>query len=67
MPRKNVDIILTVKPGITGVWQVSGRSNTSFENRVKIDVGYASRKSFLEDIRIILKTPLAVFKGKGAY
>ena len=65
--KKNVDLILTVKPGITGVWQVSGRSNTSFENRIKIDVGYASRKSLLEDISIILKTPLAVFKGKGAY
>ena len=65
--KKDVDLILTVKPGITGVWQVSGRSNTSFENRIKIDVGYASRKSFLEDISIILKTPLAVFKGKGAY
>ncbi len=65
--KKDVDLILTIKPGITGVWQVSGRSNTSFENRIKIDVGYASRKSLLEDISIILKTPLAVFKGKGAY
>ena len=62
-----MDLILTVKPGISGVWQVSGRSNTSFENRIKIDVGYASRKSLLEDIRIILKTPFAVFRGRGAY
>jgi len=65
--KKNVELILSVKPGITGVWQVSGRSNTSFEERIKIDVGYASRKSLLEDLQIILKTPRAVFKGKGAY
>jgi len=65
--KKNVELILSVKPGITGVWQVSGRSNTSFEDRIKIDVGYASRKSLLEDLQILLKTPPAVFKGKGAY
>ncbi|GMR19253.1 MAG: sugar transferase [Patescibacteria group bacterium] len=65
--KEDVDLILTVKPGITGVWQVSGRSDTSFEERIKIDVGYASRRSLLEDVGIILATPAAVFKGKGAY
>ncbi len=65
--KKDIELILTIKPGITGLWQVSGRSETSFSERIKLDVGYAGRKSILEDIRIILKTPIAVFNGKGAY
>lgn len=65
--REDVDDLLTAKPGITGLWQVSGRSKIDFADRVKLDAGYARRRSLLEDIRIILKTPLVVFKGGGAY
>ena len=51
---------LTVKPGITGLWQVSGRNDVPFDKRVKIDAEYASRKSLWEDIMILLKTPKAM-------
>lgn len=57
---------LTVKPGITGYWQVTGRSNVKFNRRIEMDAYYARRKSLLFDILIILKTPWAMISGKGA-
>jgi lipopolysaccharide/colanic/teichoic acid biosynthesis glycosyltransferase len=57
----------SVRPGITGLWQVSGRSDTSYAKRVALDVAYVSRPSLVEDIRILLKTPAAVLLRKGAY
>ncbi|OGC69757.1 hypothetical protein A2415_04755 [candidate division WWE3 bacterium RIFOXYC1_FULL_39_7] len=57
---------LKVKPGITGLWQVSGRSNVGFMDRVKLDAKYAKTKSIWFDILLILKTPFAVLSGKGA-
>jgi len=65
--KDDIEMILTVKPGITGPWQISGRSETSFGERIKIDVGYAQRKSLLEDLSILFTTPMAVVRGKGAY
>ncbi len=65
--RKAVQILLTVKPGITGVWQVSGRAEVDFPQRAELDAGYARRRSLLEDFKIILKTPFAMIIGKGAY
>lgn len=65
--KKYFDNALSVKPGITGPWQVSGRSELSFLERVKLDATYASNRSVLYDILIILKTPLAVLSSKGAY
>lgn len=65
--RKDVEALLKVKPGITGVWQVSGRSEVDFPKRAELDAGYARRRSILEDIRIIFKTPGAMIGGKGAY
>jgi exopolysaccharide production protein ExoY len=59
--------VLTVKPGITGLWQVSGRSELSFDERAKLDAKYARTKSLLYDLWIIVKTPYVVLKGKGAY
>jgi lipopolysaccharide/colanic/teichoic acid biosynthesis glycosyltransferase/GT2 family glycosyltransferase len=56
----------TVLPGITGLWQVSGRSELPLEGWMKWDMEYIRRKSFLLDIRIILKTAVVVFLGKGA-
>lgn len=57
---------LTVKPGMTGLWQVSGRSAVNFDDRIKIDAEYAAKCSLWLDLKIILKTPFVVFSGKGA-
>lgn len=65
--KRDVETLLKVKPGITGVWQVSGRSEVDFPQRAKMDAGYARRRSILEDLGIILKTPWAMIAGKGAY
>jgi len=65
--RKYMDDLLTTKPGITGPWQVGGRSEIGFVDRVKIDAKYAKTRSILYDLLIILKTPLAVLSSKGAY
>ena len=58
--------LIRVKPGITGPWQVSGRSEINFDERVKMDAYYANRRSILYDILILFKTPMAVLKGRGA-
>ena len=64
--RKYVDEVMKVKPGITGLWQVSGRSDIGFVDRVKLDAEYAKKMSLLYDLMIILKTPYVVLTGKGA-
>ena len=53
---KNFDTIVSVKPGLTGLWQVSGRSNASFEERMKLDKKYIKEKSFWLDVKIFFKT-----------
>lgn len=58
---------LSVRPGITGLWQVSGRSETSYDQRVALDVAYVSQASLLGDVRILLKTPAAVLSRRGAH
>jgi len=65
--ESDVRTLLTVKPGVTGLWQVSGRSEVDFPQRVKMDAVYARHQSLLEDLVIIFKTPLAMLGGKGAY
>lgn len=57
---------LAVRPGITGLWQVSGRSDTSYTERVALDVQYVRGRSFLLDCRIILRTVVVVFTQSGA-
>jgi exopolysaccharide biosynthesis polyprenyl glycosylphosphotransferase len=59
--------LLRMKPGITGLWQVMGRSSTSFDDMVRLDVKYLREWSFWQDIVIIFKTPWVMVKGKGAY
>jgi exopolysaccharide production protein ExoY len=59
--------VFSVKPGITGLWQVSGRSEIGFPNRVKLDATYAKKKSLMYDLLLILKTPFVVITGKGAF
>ncbi len=61
-----IDKAVSVKPGITGPWQVSGRSSIGFVDRVKLDANYAQNRSILYDIWIILKTPYVVLTKKGA-
>ncbi|RYJ03373.1 MAG: sugar transferase [Acetobacteraceae bacterium] len=58
---------LAVRPGITGLWQVSGRSSTSYDTRVALDVRYATNPSLMADLRILLRTPAAVLLRRGAY
>ena len=61
-----VSQVLSVKPGITGYWQVSGRSEVNFDKRIAMDAYYAREKSFWLDLAIILKTPWVMLTGKGA-
>ena len=55
-----------VKPGITGYWQVEGRSDVDFDKRIEMDAYYAKKKSIFFDILILIKTPWAMISGKGA-
>ena len=58
--------VLEAKPGMTGLWQVAGRSRTSFDQMVRLDLRYARTCSVWADIKILLATPKAVISGKGA-
>jgi len=64
--EKFVKETLTVKPGITGFWQVSGRSQVNFDKRIEMDALYARKKSLILDVLIILKTPFVMISGVGA-
>jgi len=59
--------LLGVKPGITGLWQVLSRSSVQFDEMVRLDLRYASTWTPWLDIKILIRTPLAVIKGTGAY
>jgi len=58
--------LMAVKPGITGLWQVEGRSRVTFDEMVRMDIRYAKSWSLWLDIKILLQTPLAVVSGAGA-
>ena len=58
--------LMDVKPGITGLWQVAGRSRTTFDEMVRLDLRYARTCSPWTDVKILLATPAAVVTGKGA-
>jgi lipopolysaccharide/colanic/teichoic acid biosynthesis glycosyltransferase len=59
--------VLEAKPGITGIWQVYGRSRTTFDEMVRMDLRYVREQSLWLDIKLLFKTPLAVARGRGAY
>lgn len=63
---KDFKAYLSVRPGITGLWQVSGRSDTTYAERVAMDVDYVKTRSLLGDCRIILKTVAVVMSQSGA-
>lgn len=64
--KRDISDALTVKPGLTGPWQIGGRSAVGFVERIKMDANYAKTKSLVYDIKVILQTPLVVITGKGA-
>lgn len=64
--RGAVRVVLSVRPGLTGYWQVSGRSEINFDKRIQMDAHYVRKRSILYDLYIILRTPWAMISGKGA-
>jgi exopolysaccharide biosynthesis polyprenyl glycosylphosphotransferase len=58
---------LVVKPGLTGMWQVNGRSNLSWDETVRLDLRYVENWSFALDLQILWKTLPVIFRGSGAY
>jgi lipopolysaccharide/colanic/teichoic acid biosynthesis glycosyltransferase len=69
VPRygEHFKVYATTRPGITGLWQVTGRSDCSYDERVSLDVAYVEGWSFFRDIAIIAKTFVVVFARKGSY
>lgn len=63
--RDCINKILEHKPGITGIWQVSGRNNIAFKDRVRLEYDYLNQKSLFSDLGIIFKTPIIILTGKG--
>jgi len=61
------ELLLTMKPGITGYWQVHGRQDVSYAERVRMDVQYITRWCVRTDLEILMMTPLRVLGGRGAY
>jgi lipopolysaccharide/colanic/teichoic acid biosynthesis glycosyltransferase len=59
--------VLDAKPGITGLWQVTGRSRTTFDEMVRLDLRYIKSRSLWTDLKILVETPLVVIRGRGAY
>lgn len=64
--KKLVKKVLSIKPGITGYWQVSGRSEVNFDKRIAMDAMYVDTRSLWYDTSILFKTPWAMISGKGA-
>jgi lipopolysaccharide/colanic/teichoic acid biosynthesis glycosyltransferase len=58
---------LDVRPGVTGLWQVSGRSDLSWDDTVRLDLYYVDNWSMIQDITILLRTVKAIFSSSGAY
>jgi exopolysaccharide production protein ExoY len=58
--KKNIDIIKSAKPGITGLWQTTGRNDMSFEKRAQLDADYIKNRSLRQEIKIIFKTPFVM-------
>jgi len=64
--KEAVKVVLSIKPGITGFWQVSGRSEVNFDKRIQMDAEYVQKRSVVYDVWIIAKSPWAMISGKGA-
>ncbi|HRE40247.1 MAG TPA: sugar transferase [Ignavibacteria bacterium] len=66
-PTSFINVRHTIKPGITGLWQINGRSDLSMNEKIHFDMAYINNLSFNMDLKILLITPIAVIKAKGAY
>ena len=64
--KKLVNQVLSVKPGVTGLWQVTGRSEINFDKRIMIDADYVKKMSLWKDLKIMLLTPVIMISGRGA-
>jgi len=66
---KEFEKVFSIKPGISGLWQVSGRNNVSYDRRVKLDINYSENINFLLDIKIFIKTIIIILFpfGRGAF
>jgi len=64
--KKYAHLVLATKPGITGLWQISGRSHLSYEDRVELDSLYFKKQSFFYDMKVVLKTVPLVLISRGA-
>lgn len=64
--KDNKKLLLMVRPGLTGFWASHGRSNTSYDERIKMELYYPVKRGFLLDINIFFNTIIGVFKGEGA-
>lgn len=64
--KKLVNQVLSVKPGVTGLWQVTGRSEINFDKRIMIDAGYVKNMSLWNDLKIMILTPVIMISGRGA-
>lgn len=64
--KRLVNDVLSVKPGITGLWQVTGRSEINFDKRIMIDAGYVKHMSLWNDLKIMFLTPIVMISGRGA-
>jgi lipopolysaccharide/colanic/teichoic acid biosynthesis glycosyltransferase len=65
--HRSASKILSVRPGITGIWATSGRANLRFDERVAMDTGYVDRRSMWYDVKLILRTIPAVLFSRGAH
>lgn len=65
--QNKVSEFISMKPGITGLWQTAGRSNVGYPDRVFLEISYAKKNSILFDFKILAKTILKVFMKEGAY
>jgi len=65
--KEKANLYKSIKPGVTGYWQVEGRSDTDYDERIKMDEYYIKNQSFLFDLKIILKTIKVMITRKGAY
>jgi len=65
--KKYVDDVYSVNPGITGVWQISGRNGITIPDRFKMDANYARERNILTDIKVIIKTPIVMITRAGAF
>lgn len=63
---KYYNYVISCKPGLTGLWQVTGRNNINFENRCKLDEYYSKHKGIWLDMKIFFKTFITVMKREGA-